>query len=408
VATFAKAFTLVQPGGTVVARDGLYNQSCGGPNAQPPNGTPAARTRILAQTPGKVTVTTREQLYPLDLRDRNYVEVGGFRFVNGGEFCGQVDGGVGCWVHDTFFGNSQASNYAIHLSVVGEGHLIEDVWSCGRGRGIIAYGNRHTFRRYVVRLDSYTGDQGYCGLVLYDCDETLVENNIAIDFNGSATPFDWKGGFRTRDQTKDRNHRYLGNIAMRTRYDGFRVIGTHMADCLALDVEGWGGVWEDRFYTERVLRNLSIINTSRPGIRSLGSRVHSSLLVNVKGANSAGDRCHYENSATPGGTNVSTGPAGLRYPVRIEAGSPCKGTGLGGSDRGANILYRYKNGVLTTEPLWPWPNEDRIREDFRTDFGTPNPARGFCADGVDAWGQPHSLTRYVWQALGNQIPAEIY
>lgn len=29
-----------------------------------------------------------------------------------------------------------------------------------------------------------------------------------------------------------------------------------------------------------------------------------------------------------------------------------KGAGLNGADIGANILYRYENGVLTREPLW--------------------------------------------------------
>ena len=28
---------------------------------------------------------------------------------------------------------------------------------------------------------------------------------------------------------------------------------------------------------------------------------------------------------------------------------------------GARVCKRYKNGVLTTEPLWPWPMDQRIR-----------------------------------------------
>ncbi|USN54592.1 MAG: hypothetical protein H6765_08870 [Candidatus Peribacteria bacterium] len=27
---------------------------------------------------------------------------------------------------------------------------------------------------------------------------------------------------------------------------------------------------------------------------------------------------------------------------------------------GANIMYKYKNGVLTNEPLWPWSMDQRI------------------------------------------------
>ena len=36
------------------------------------------------------------------------------------------------------------------------------------------------------------------------------------------------------------------------------------------------------------------------------------------------------------------------------------GKGKNGEDIGANIWYRYKDGVLTNEPLWPWPMNQRI------------------------------------------------
>lgn len=52
-------------------------------------------------------------------------------------------------------------------------------------------------------------------------------------------------------------------------------------------------------------------------------------------------------------TNTSTSDPGLgTCKVWIPAGSAAKGSGSGGSDRGATILYRYVNGVLTDVPLW--------------------------------------------------------
>jgi hypothetical protein len=36
----------------------------------------------------------------------------------------------------------------------------------------------------------------------------------------------------------------------------------------------------------------------------------------------------------------------------IPASSPMKGAGKGGADVGANVLYRYQNGMLTNQPLW--------------------------------------------------------
>jgi len=53
----------------------------------------------------------------------------------------------------------------------------------------------------------------------------------------------------------------------------------------------------------------------------------------------------YSNAMT---TNPSLGSC----KVFIPTGSPMKGAGVGGADIGANILYRYENGVLTNKPLW--------------------------------------------------------
>ena len=43
-----------------------------------------------------------------------------------------------------------------------------------------------------------------------------------------------------------------------------------------------------------------------------------------------------------------------------------RGLGEGGADIGAEVLYRYENGVLTNKPLWPWPMEDRIYKELGT------------------------------------------
>lgn len=65
------------------------------------------------------------------------------------------------------------------------------------------------------------------------------------------------------------------------------------------------------------------------------------------------------------GTNYIPGSEDTRYSgarstdpqlgtclVYLPDGSPMKGAGQGGADIGANVLYRYENGTLTTTPLW--------------------------------------------------------
>jgi hypothetical protein len=57
------------------------------------------------------------------------------------------------------------------------------------------------------------------------------------------------------------------------------------------------------------------------------------------------------------------------------------------------VQRRYQDGVQTTQILWPWPNEARIKKEMCTDAGV---TRGFCS--------ATSLTDYVWNYLGNGNP----
>jgi hypothetical protein len=93
--------------------------------------------------------------------------------------------------------------------------------------------------------------------------------------------------------------------------------------------------------------------------------------------------------------------------LRIEPGSKLKGRGYGGADIGANVLYRYgvdgsRHGepdfnALTDTPLWPWPNEDRIKTEMCEKTGV---TRGFC--------RARSLTHYLWEYLGQPMPTDPY
>ena len=109
------------------------------------------------------------------------------------------------------------------------------------------------------------------------------------------------------------------------------------------------------------------------------------------------------------GSNNNFDPTDLDYLVRRNAGS---------SD-GAQILYA--EGELgkhwgetgwtggTQVGLWPWANQDAIRDFFKEDSPhtsghTPTPnvtTRGFCAVG-------ETLTKSIWEALGNAEPQDYY
>lgn len=143
------------------------------------------------------------------------------------------------------------------------------------------------------------------------------------------------------------------------------------------------------------------------------------------------------NSITGGANNITnTDPlaGSLEYLTRIENSSALKGVGSGGADIGATILCKigadgarygdagwnitracplHGDGGTSADNLWPWPYEDRIKTDMASYSytgvdadGTPDQtlsgARGFAAIG------DVTLTSYIWEYLGNQIPGEIY
>lgn len=73
---------------------------------------------------------------------------------------------------------------------------------------------------------------------------------------------------------------------------------------------------------------------------------------------SVGNAANYSPSTDPASatqtlSNTSSAPHGMgTCKMWVPVGAAGKGAGTNGTDIGANILYRYVNGVLTDEPLW--------------------------------------------------------
>lgn len=124
-------------------------------------------------------------------------------------------------------------------------------------------------------------------------------------------------------------------------------------------------------------------------------------------------------------TTASSLTSGLLYPIRIESSSVLSTAGSSGGVLGATITKQYgKSGTLWGETgynllqdgtngqsdvnLWPFPNEDLIKIKMAAySANSVNGARGFCA-GTSKDGSAQTLTKYIWEYLGNQIPSDIY
>ena len=85
-------------------------------------------------------------------------------------------------------------------------------------------------------------------------------------------------------------------------------------------------------------------------------------------------------------------------------------TMVNGKERGGVMVNRYQDGVLTSNPLWPWPNEDLIHQHLcnSDDLLSTSRVNGTGAGWEPAWcASGKTLTYYIWEYLGNSIPIEI-
>jgi hypothetical protein len=455
--SFAYVFGRMAGGDELVLLDGTYSAGAGtgtmhwdnGANsAQPPSGTPSRPTTIHAQNPGRVTIQG-ELFIGRSARKDSYITLRGLTFEGGGTLyntsyvtvkdCG-FHGGLGIGTNDHAQGNTD--------------DLIEDVWVWAAGQRIIAINyraHRNVWRRVVVRGDgcgtpscSGSGNPNV-GFTVYDSHDVSVQNVLVVD-RILASSDEGYADFAVAQHTEDpqwyfgRNE-WLGTISLNAADQGYYMepdVGQTVDPTIKIsNAVAWnasGGFNLARYGTNNLLENLTVFSREydavrvAPALASLGGTLRNVLVLGSGrfAVNSAYPASHVNVSGTwsegafnqTSPTNVIPGnpraDGSLRYLTRIEAGSPLKGRGFGGADIGANVLFRYGTDgarygergydALGTVPLWPWPNEDRIKREM-----CAATTRGFCSTGrrLDGSG-PITLTTYVWEALGNPIPAGIY
>ncbi len=347
--------------------------------------------------------------------------------------------------------------------------LVEDCWAWGAGRyNFVAGGNHHVFRRCVARFDRTDWTDPMANFSSYDADYVTYQNCIAIDSNheefwlyrgeisgnfyihhGSAyntvngcigvnNHNSWINGAPGPGLKIINNVAVdVGTYAYLVRGDNYSPGSYTVENCTIIDVDGyginpWGGGVQTVSAINNVLysvRDIALNGTDLGGPGSGYNVLYNNITDYYGNSPVVTDYCMDNgNSVDPIDGIPGNGVPSILYPIRIESGSDLSGTGFDGRDRGANILFKI--GVsgtfygdpgwdtVTTESLWPWSNEDRIQEDMRsysytgiTTDGTIKTLignRGFAENKNDQFGKPLTLTRYIWQYLGNEIPCEIY
>lgn len=432
--TFTKAWSVMAPGDTLILKDGTYNQNPS-PSAGK-SGVSGSVIAVQAENDGGAKITSA-----LEFRGNAYLAFIGFKITGTGHAVGVGSNGTGSPSHHLTFQKIGFTCTDTTLNddacfAIGDGThhlLLEDSWGWGGGRyTVMCYGgpggnpknttcDNNTFRRLVLRMgpSTSTGGNPQAALSLYYASNNIVENVIAVD--GQPASDSSNAAFYITAHVPPPNvadNKYYGVIALNNRGIGlyldadnganasntqirnsvfwgspnggmaFYISGTctgTVVDHVTSGANGDDGLWN--YCSGTSIRSSIFVNNATYGI-SQGGQGSSSSNYNDFFGNSSGPRANIS-----AGSNDLTSNPQLKYILRTEPGTPCKGAGEGGTDCGADLGNRYQDGIKTGVSLWPWPNEARIKADMCT--GT-DATRGFCSK--------TSLTEYIWTYLGNPMP----
>jgi hypothetical protein len=419
---------------------------------------------VACGQPLKVTFTNGININNYLSSPLPYVKIQGIYFKNGVSILGGASSSnPASMITHWYFkqcavqGGSDGNNAAWTMSSMAY-LLLEDCIAFGKGRyKFLFYDGTRTgtsyynvCRRCISRND-WVNDSGnpMADFVAYYARDVAWLNCIAIDGGNSASYWssnEWVGAFsQVVDSGFNINVSVLGSMVVNVANNAiyFRTAGSGMTVRDFVSVNTIGGVHAN---ASTNMTRLSILNagqkyfsgsTTYPidapvnvGVNSGGGSLNNSLVRNSEAAATnasySGDYFNYYPSSVgstfhPTHTYTSDPYAnGLLYPVRVETGSALANAVSGGM--GANITQtlgadgaEYGStgwNAATGASIWPWPYEGWVKAQMAAMDTTisgnvmPSPTRGF-AGGTSKDGSPQTLTKYIWEFLGNKIPSDI-
>jgi len=433
-ATFTKAFSMITAGDTLIVKDGIYLQSI----IPTESGIFGKPITLIAENDGMAIIDGRGMEAAINIQNKSYITIEGFNAQNSGEMSVvEISGHDGPnWddmtnniiVRRVFArGSCLKKNCNVFEISRTKDSLFEDIWTAGNGRYSLAiYGStRITVRRAVVRWDGWNGteykpsDPRY-NMGVYNTHDSLFENIVLIDKVPFNDPQSDQGGLylpgndngETAPWIDSSNNKFFGAIILNNAGIGIAedagYPGTNKNNVFINSVI-WGnryGISVNSNASDTVFNHVTIGKNAdggswfNPYNDVIGSKIENSLIFsNANNGLNGVIRSDYNNiyqntedylGGAVRGSNDSSHDPGIKYIVQLEDISHGKGTASDGGDRGATVIKRYMNGLLTTTNLWPWPHEERIKIDLCAEV-----TRGWC-------GTNQSLTQYIWEYLGNQ------
>ena len=340
----SKFWSVAAPGKTLCLLDGTYTGADSMIN--PPdnlNGTANAPITVRALNDGKVSINGNGTTYPVQLTHNNYFILEGFNaYDSKGHVISLHRSNSNIVRRVVAWNANKDENSKVFELSYSDNNVLEDVAGFGTGRKIFEpYRTNHTtIRRAWGRWEaSFRTGPKYTFALLYNSYHSIIENSIGTWYgkpmNGSS-PDQPYGIFATGrlDESPDARSKIFGSIAYVTGSDTF-----HAPTLFWVNPQNFLEYTDNVAYVEPGTYADKKTFWFRSGAKPL-SRIGKNLTsIGGAGPSIAND---VQTSNIEQGSSVN------------QVSSIFTGT------KGARICKRYVNGVLTDQPLWPWPMNQRI------------------------------------------------
>ena len=367
-ATFAHAWTIIQPGDTLVILDGVYQQAI-----EPQvNGTATKPITVRAAHDGQVVIDGQDQRIPVYLYRDHYI-IEGLVARNGNHTVYFVSGSHNVLRRVSGYDANLDVNSDIFAIYDSHHNVIEDCLAAGTGRKMVMiyWGSHNTIRRCFTDWRRWDGRQ-WCddwpwgdNLQIYNSDYNIIENSIGY---GSVAVWSLAIQANKPDLSAVGNQ-ILGSISIDAgmNHDGsvkqWPATRPGPTDCTQLRSFDWpsqrAGValYGNGRVADNLLRDLFVYGSAGLGLTAIlegdyrNNRVDHVTLFN-------------------NGLDNPTQWGGVGTEMRAEEvhlWASFTNSWVEGSDEegeGARLTQRYVNGRLTDEPLWPWPMEARAQAEL--------------------------------------------
>jgi hypothetical protein len=393
--------SVLQPGDTLIFNDGTYKSLRLDTNIGTGiHGTATAPITIKAANDGKTIFDANRTTEPIFVNGSSYVTIEGFVARN------SVDSVIylfGPNNHITLqritgYNAGAGNNHVFNIAYGSNNVLVEDCAAWGTGRYLfIAYHSSYvTFRRDFADAPYTTNfsPAPRSAFGVYGASNVTLENVIGINAIPPTTDDNYYTGvWETTDDPVNyptNNTKILGSMFYND-CEGYVV-----NDSAGLNTEFKDDYFNNSYsttcqnniptrYEPKALRwstanggsvsNMTFVNnqygfyrssTGTPSITNSVFLNNGTAIVSDSGHSYSDFYGNTSNGTILTSTDEQVSPGydtttyGKGAYLFIPQTSIFKGAGVNGVDIGANILYDYVNGQLTTTPLWPWPMEDRI------------------------------------------------